>query len=476
MDITLAHEAEVIEFGRYKLLTRRGELLDDGGRAVTLGARATAVLRALIGARGHVLSQDQLLESAWPGQDIHASNLRVQISALRKALAGDRGMIGTVAGRGYLFAGRLGAAHSGSAAAHSAVPLSMSAVPVGLPLPMSELIGREPQVQEVLARIGPSQVLTLCGAGGIGKTLLALTVAHRVALAPGGGACWVDLSEARHDAGVAGVVGLAGAALGLAPCVQEAEAGAAALAARIGHQPLLLVLDNCEQVVDPVARLVELLLQRCPNLRLLATSRQPLLAGGETVWRVPPLATPDEDERDAARVLRYSAVQLFAARVRASESQFELTPHLALVAGAICRRLEGLPLAIELAAACVPALGVEQTASGLSDMLRLLRRGRRNAPPRHQTLRAALDWSHELLTDTARTALRQLAALQGGFTLEAAVAALTPHGLTAYEAIDGLAGLVTHSLAVVDHCVEPARYRLLETTRAYGLDRLQAGG
>jgi predicted ATPase len=239
---------------------------------------------------------------------------------------------------------------------------------------------------------------------------------------------------------------------------------------------VLLVLDNCEHLPDAVARLAEELLQRCPQLRLLVTSRQPLLAAGETVWRVPPLAVPDVDVVDAAHLLQYSAVQLFVARVRAADGGFLPAQRVAVQIAAICRRLEGLPLAIELAAACVPALGVEQTAAGLEDMLRLLRRGRRNAPLRHQSMRAALDWSYALLAEPMRCALRHLAALPDGFGIEAAAAALAPHGFSLYEAIDALAGLVSHSLAMVDHSGPRARYRLPSTTRAYALELRGGGG
>ncbi|WP_377705808.1 ATP-binding protein [Pseudoduganella sp. UC29_71] len=402
-----------------------------------------------------------------------------------------------------------------------------------LPLPMAELIGREAQLHDALGRLDGCRLLTLAGTGGIGKTLLALGMAHRVAAAsavPERCVAWAELAEAGDAAGVAGVVagalGLAlnghsgiaapgassgpaagasssaapsaapgevpgeapgptpGATLGAVPSASPGEAytaladtqALAALAAGIGQQPVLLVLDNCEHVPDAVARLAEELLQRCPQLRLLVTSRQPLLAAGETVWRVPPLAVPDVDVVDAAHLLQYSAVQLFVARVRAADGGFLPAQRVAVQIAVICRRLEGLPLAIELAAACVPALGVEQTAAGLEDMLRLLRRGRRNAPLRHQSMRAALDWSYALLAEPMRCALQQLAALPDGFGIEAAAAALAPHGFSLYEAIDALAGLVSHSLAMVDHSGPRARYRLPSTTRAYALELRGGGG
>ncbi|CAN7270106.1 winged helix-turn-helix domain-containing protein [Pseudoduganella sp. LjRoot289] len=473
MDTLREHDTGRIAFGRHTLLPERGELQAHDSAPVSLGPRATAVLMALIGARGSVISQDYLLKHAWPGQDIHASNLRVQIAALRKALGEDRDLIGTVAGRGYVFAGRLSSA-SGCAAAFSAAGESARPKVRPLPLPMAEMIGREALLQNALKRLDGCRVLTLAGTGGIGKTSLAMAMAHRVADAADGvrdgmkdGVAWAELADLCAADGVAGAVA---GALGMEVDTSHGPNTLAALAECIGQRPLLLVLDNCEHLADAVARLVEMLLQRCPRLRMLATSRQPLLAAGETVLRVPALMVPDETEPEGAHLLQYSAVQLFVTRVRAADGDFHPSPRMAGLIAAICRRLEGLPLAIELAAACVPALGVEQTAAGLGEMLQLLRRGRRTAPARHQTMRAALDWSYALLTDPMRGALRHLAQLPDGFTIDAAVAALAPQGYTAFDAIDALAGLVSHSLALVDHAGTPARYRLPATTRAYALE------
>ncbi|WP_082616521.1 winged helix-turn-helix domain-containing protein [Massilia sp. Root418] len=519
MNTLLEQDTDIVAFGRHMVLPGRGELQSEDkngeSRTIVLGPRATAVLMALIASRGNVVSQDALLAQAWPGQDIHASNLRVQIAALRKALGEDRNLIGTVAGRGYVFAGRL----STTAATALTAPAAARPCTRQLPLPMAELIGREAQLRDALARLDGCRLLTLAGTGGIGKTQLALAIAHRVALAPAGSVAWAELAEIRDAAGVAAAVACAlglesGDSGGSGALWEPAGTGAsgepkgwecsggsgdpgdpgdsgasagrgdpgaagghtpATLAAHIGQQQLLLVLDNCEHLADAVARLVEALLQRCPHLRLLLTSRQPLLAAGETVWRVPPLAVPDVDMVEGAHLLQYSALQLFVARVRAADSAFVPTPRMAVQIAAICRRLEGLPLAVELAAACVPALGVEQTAAGLEDMLRLLRRGRRNAPLRHQSMRAALDWSYALLAEPMRCALQHLAALPDGFTIEAAVAALGGEGFSLYEAIDALAGLVSHSLALVDHGGPRARYRLPATTRAYALELRGAG-
>ncbi|SFU83492.1 ATP-binding protein [Pseudoduganella namucuonensis] len=470
MDTWLQEDNDTIVFGRYRLLPRRGELRTACGRAIPLGPRATAVLLALIGARGGIVSQEALLKSAWPGQDIHASNLRVQIAALRRALGEGRELIGTVAGRGYLFAGVASSRSSPSPSSGATGAVGAAggrAAPVDrvrrAPLRMPELIGRQRHLQEALARLDGVRMLTLAGIGGIGKTVLAQAMVRRRAAESTNPVCWVELADVRTEEGVAAAVARA---LGWPAAPYHT---AATLAAEIGRQPLLLALDNCEHVADSAARLAETLLQRCPRLRLLATSRQPLLAAGETVWRVPPLAAPPYGEGGPAHALQSSAVQLFLARVRAADSQFDPTPRALRLIARVCHRLDGLPLAIELAAACVPALGLEQTANGLDDVLRLLRNGRRNAPPRHQTMRAALDWSYALLGENTRLALCHLAMLPDGFTIEAAVAALKPQGLSDYEAIDSLAGLVAHSLLGADHSAVPSRYRMLATTRAYAV-------
>lgn len=436
-----------LAFGSYKFIPQRCELLAGDGRCIALGLRATLVLQALIAAGGRILSQQELLAQVWPGQEVHEGNLRVQIAALRKALADARELIGTVAGRGYLFAGRV-----------RVEPLPARGRS-GLPLPVTAIIGRGEHMAVVLQRLGAERMLTVAGCAGIGKTLLALSVAHRLPLAGGAEARWVELDGAGAARTVAGAIA---AALALPDCTPLP-----ALLRAIGDRRLLLVLDNCEHVAAECSAVADALLQHCPGVTLLATSRHPLLAAGESVYRLPPLAVPEEGEQDPALLAACSAVQLFLARAQCADSAFAPAPRTLAVIGAICRRLDGIPLAIELAAARVPALGVEQTAAGLSDILRLLRGGRRTAPARQQTLRAALDWSYVLLPETARTALCRLAALPACFTLETAQQVLQSHGLCDVDVAGNLASLVAHSLLVP----EAGRYRMLATTRAYGLER-----
>ncbi len=452
MDRYNSCDGGAIAFGRHTFDPDRFELRTAGGPPVPLGQRAGRLLQALVEAGGRVLSRDDLVRRAWPGREIDDGNLRVQIAALRRALADDdRTLIGTVAGRGYLFAGR-------------AVRRPLRAPLPGLP---AAFVGRDALADEVVVRCAATRFVTLAGAAGIGKTALALAAAHR----HGGGVAWAGLDAVGSEEGMLAAVA---EALGLAP--RQHWRSPATLAAQLaqGGPPAspppvaLLVLDNCEHLADACSRLAEALLARCPWLGVLATSRQPLLASGETVLRVPALALPAPDETDAARLAANSAVALFAARAAAAGAAFAPDAAGLALAAAICRRLDGLPLAIELAAARVPELGLHRVAGGLDDMPDLLRQ---DAPatgtPRHRTLRAALDWSYVLLPPAAQDALRRLATLPSWFTLDDAGALLQPEQ-SPYDTIDSLAVLAAHSLVAVAHGRE-TRFRLLATTRAYAL-------
>ena len=238
------------------------------------------------------------------------------------------------------------------------------------------------------------------------------------------------------------------------------------LAREVSARQLLLVRDNCEHVIDAAARMAEAVLRANPTAHVMATSREPLRAADECLYRVPPLAVPADGTEDIEDLLRYGAVQLFVARARATEPHFAPDRRIAPTIAAICRRLDGIALAIELAAARAVALGVEGVATHLDDRFHLLTGGRRTALPRHQTLRAMLDWSYELLADAERVVLRRLSIFAGGFTLEAA---------GALDVINAVANLVAKSLVIADPGDTIVRYRLLETTRAYALVQLTEG-
>ncbi|MET3130419.1 putative ATPase/DNA-binding winged helix-turn-helix (wHTH) protein [Oxalobacteraceae bacterium GrIS 1.11] len=448
-----------IEFGRFTLLPHRRVLRADG-RLIELGGRAVDILTALVAQPGAVLSHDYLLGHAWRGEAVEGNNLQVQISALRKALGGDRGMIRTVVGRGYQFVGRTNAVLDGT----------LVDPPGNLPAPMSRLIGRDQHLQEATALLMSNRLLTLIGGGGIGKTRLGLALARCLAPAFADGVWCVELGALAGPE----LVNLAAAtALGLdadGPVAPES------IAALLGKQQVLLLLDGCEHVAGAATSLVEAVLRRCPGVRIMATSRERLHIDGETVYRVPPLGLPDEQVSCRDLLSQSGAVQLFCARAYNSETHCATDLDGAALIGAICRRLDGIPLAIEFAAARAPALGVERLATGHDDLLQLLVGGHRSALPRHRTFRATLDWSYALLAQRERIVLRRLAIFPDGFTLDGAFAVAGKGALHGGDMLDCITSLVAKSLIEVDFGLTPRRYRLLETTQAYARSKLRERG
>src|SRR5438105_3518984 len=451
-----------IEFGRFKVVRHRRELLADG-RPVELGGRAFDTLMALIDARGTGLDKDQLMSLVWPDRVVEENNLAAQIAALRKVFGADRHLIRTVAGRGYQFTGEI---HTAAAAAPSP-PSRMT----NLPEAVSELIGREAELEEVAALVTEHRLVSLIGAGGIGKTRLGLEVArHLLPRFPDG----VFVAELGPVSSPELVPATVASALGLTRIAGTASREG--VAGAVGTKKLLLVIDNCEHVIAAATGMAEALLRASPGVALLATSREPLRVSGEHVYRVPSLDVPAEDNQDMEDVFRYGAVRLFVSRAHAAEPRYVAESRVAAATVAICRRLDGIPLAIELAATRVAALGVGGVAARLDDRFRLLTGGSRMALPRHQTLRATLDWSYELLPAIERTVLHRLAIFAGGFTLEAASAVATAAGLDAPEVVDSVTNLAAKSLVVVEVAGAVTRYRLLETTRAYALEKLTKSG
>ena len=329
-----------------------------------------------------------------------------------------------------------------------------------VPASVSSFIGRVHEVEELSARVGPSRLVTLVGPGGAGKTRLAREIAAQRAAA-GTAVRWVELAPIRTGADVAAALAAqvdvnAGAGRDLTEALVDAVRG----------RGYLLVLDNCEHVVDAAAALVDTLLRRAADVVILATSREPLAIEGEFAWLVPPLALPT-----AAGIAGFDAVRLFVDRATAATPRFALTDANAAAVAAICARLDGLPLAIELAAAMVPVLGVDNLASRLDDAVSFLVRGRRGGGDRHRTLRAVLDWSHELLREEERALLRRLSVFRGAITLDAiAMVCAPPDAEPAHDAglVAQLGRLVEHSLVEVRDDEGEARYRLLETVRQYG--------
>ncbi|MFF5205922.1 BTAD domain-containing putative transcriptional regulator [Streptosporangium sp. NPDC000396] len=337
-----------------------------------------------------------------------------------------------------------------------------------LPASLSDLIGREEALAEVRRLLETSRLVTLTGSGGVGKTRLALETAARLAEAFTGGAWLVELAPLdRETRSLAETV--------LAALDIRQDAGAAGVADRLAEalrpRRLLLVLDNCEHVVDQVAELAQLLLRSAPGLRILATSREPLAVAGETLWSVPPLEVPDGADLDA--VERSDAVRLFVTRAAASAPGFALDARNAHAVAQLCHRLDGIPLALELAATRVRALGVHELVARLDDRFRLLATGQRGTPARQRTLMAMIDWSWALLTEPERVVLRRLAVHADGCTLEAAEEVCAEDGL---DVLDLLARLVDRSLVVVVDGAAGVRYRLLESVAEYCLERLSEAG
>jgi predicted ATPase/DNA-binding winged helix-turn-helix (wHTH) protein len=463
-----------IAFGRFQVSPDRRDVLADG-RPVKLGGRAFDVLMALIEARGAVVSKEALMARVWPGRTIEENSLAAQIAALRAALGPERELIRTVSGRGYQFTGEiriLSASPDKVGAGVATAQPSSVLPPTNTPKPVSELIGREEELSEILNLVTRHRLVTLTGTGGIGKTSLALALARelRPHFADG---VWLAEFSALADprlvpATVAAVVGLE---------LGSGEASAQRVAQALADRRLLLVLDTCEHVIAAAATMAEAMLGASSAPHIIATSREPLRAGGEWVYPVQPLAVPAVDVATDDDPLRYGAVRLFVERARAAEPHFAPDRRLMTMTAAICRRLDGIPLAIELAAARAAALGIEALAARLHDRFRLLTGGRRTALPRHQALRATLDWSYELLAEPERAILRRLAVFAGPFSLEAAAAVTASPELAPSDVIEGLSSLVAKSLVAVE--VEGgavARYRLLDTTRAYALEKVGESG
>ncbi|MDB5443426.1 MAG: transcriptional regulator [Phenylobacterium sp.] len=470
--------ARALLFGRFRLVLHSRELLLQGA-PVPIGNRAIDVLLALIDACGELVTKDELLSRVWPNTTVEENNLQFQISTLRKALGADRDFIKTVCGRGYRFVAEITVERRATRPDEASTAIDRSSAqvvqlvdlppPGALPAARSELVGRDAQLSDVAALVAANRLVTLVGAGGIGKTRLALELARRLLSNFEDGVRIAELGPLSDPELVLPTIA---AALELS----DAAASPERLAAALGPRRPLLVLDNCEHVIDAVAAITEALLHANPSLQVIATSREPLRAEGEWVYRVPPLDVPPEGAEAAEDVLQHSAAKLFMARTAAAQPVALLDRRLAAAVAKICRRLDGVPLAIELAAASAAALGVEGLASRLDDRLSLLTNGRRTAPTRHQTLRATLDWSYELLSEPERVVMRRLAVFADEFTMEAASAVAASREVTAADVVGCLAALVTKSLVASDVGGPVPHYRLLETMRAYAMERLVESG
>jgi len=466
-----ARGAACLEFGRFRILIRQRELRL-GDVTVALGSRAFDVLLILVAAEGELVTKEELLARVWPGAVVEESNIQVQVSALRKALGEERNLILTVPLRGYRFTGVVRALDAEGRTVSAAVPAPEAPrpAPTNLPAPVSDFIGRETELRELRELLRHNRLVTLVGTGGIGKTRLGLEAA-RATLEEFPDGVWLAELAPLTDPDLA--ASAINAALGL-------QSGAAwtseRLAAALRGRRLLLVLDNCEHLIGAAAREAETLLRAVPGACILATSQEPLGLDGECTYRLSPLEFPVEETAELAAAMRHDAVRLFVARARAADPHFNLSERNAATIATICRRLDGIPLAIELAAARAAALGIEGLARRLDLRFHVLTGGRRTALPRHQTLRATLDWSHRLLSEPDRIVLRRLAVFAGSFSLEAAASVVADSALPEWEVIGRIAELVDKSLVVADSAGRDRRFRLLETTHAYAMEKLADSG
>ncbi|MEP7057536.1 MAG: winged helix-turn-helix domain-containing protein [Caldimonas sp.] len=488
---------ESYRFGDFEVRPAERLLLHQQ-QPLPLGARAFDLLLALIGRRGELITKSDLLDRVWPGLVVEEANVQVQVSGLRKVL-GPRA-IATIPGLGYRFALPLetspgatepasrvsGGARSepfaasaatlassvtadfaASAPVASASPATAQAARAArLPTHTDALIGREDAVRTLHLWIAENRLVTVLGPGGIGKTRVAQEVARREAGAEASDVAWVDLSPVAVGEHLP-------AAIATGANLQLGDGRGSAtelLAAALAQRRILLVLDNCEHLVADVGRLVHALLSAAPGVCVLVTSQELLRVPGERVYRLDPLTVPPPNT-PAEHLHDYTAAQLLEQRARLADRRFALTPANARAAIDLLHHLDGIPLAIEMAAARLPMLGPEALDARLSEWLRLLRGASHGVPARQHTLRATLDWSHSLLAPPEQAVLRRLSAFAGSFRIDTAQRVAEATGLDEYGVLDALAALVDKSLVQLER-LEPPRYRLLETMRIYAAEKL----
>ncbi|WP_415769898.1 ATP-binding protein [Pseudomonas sp. LB3P38] len=456
---------KAIHFGPYRIYPGR-RLVMEADQPLRLGRRAMDILLILLEHAGNVVSKQELMARVWPRSVVEDINLRVHMAALRKALgdgqAGQRYII-TVAQRGYSFVAPY------SLEQIEQPPEGERPMPSGhnLPIRHTRMIGRQALVDSLMTQLPRQRFITLVGPGGIGKTTVALRVAEQLIGRYQDGIRLLDLAPITDPMMITAHLATL---LDLSLHDTEPMSG---LAAFLRERQMLLVIDNCEHLLDAIALLCESLLRAAPQVHILATSRESLRAEGEFVQRLesldfpPPIAVLDR-----AQALTFSALHLFVERAMASHDSFELTDDELPLAIEICRRLDGIPLAIELAAAQVGSLGVSGLLAQLQGSFRLLTQGCQSALGRHQTLRATLDWSFELLNACEQTCLRRLGVFRGGFTLESAAAVIVGEHIEPDVVLGSITQLVAKSLLNVEVGDEEVFYRLLDTTRSYALEKL----
>ncbi len=459
---------ETFVFGSFRLIPAERMLFDDG-KPLRLGSRALDILISLVERAGETLTREQLIARTWPDTVVDEGALRVHIAALRKALGDGRAgrrYIANIPARGYSFVAPVTREQRQPAIAST----NGAAEPGNLPAPLTRIVGRDDVIAALAAQLRRRRLLTIVGPGGIGKTTVAVAAAESVSASYDDGVWFVGLASLPDPDLVASALGTV---LGISLPGANPISG---LAGWLRDKHALIVLDSCEHVIDAAAAIAEAILKAAAHVSILATSREPLRAEGEWVHRLSSLELPPRsDDLSPDGALRYSAVQLFNERARAIMDGFALDGDDIAPVIEICHRLDGMPLALELAAARVDVFGVKGLAARLDNRFAVLTSGRRTALPRHQTLRAAIDWSYELLPETEQIILRRVAVFQGDFTIDAAAAVVTDRIGTA-DVFEAIANLAAKSLISTDISSDVTYHRLLDTTRAYALEKLADSG
>jgi predicted ATPase/DNA-binding winged helix-turn-helix (wHTH) protein len=463
--ITPAAQAkDVMSFGPFSLVASE-RLLTRQGTPVELGARALDILIALVSCPNEVVSKKELLARVWPDVTVEENSLRFHIVSLRKALGDGKDgarYITTLPGRGYCFVAPI--SRSGDQS-NAASPIVGSFPHANLPGRLTRMVGRNDDVLTVSTQLTASRFVTIVGPGGVGKTTVAVAVGHHLMEAFAGAVLFVDLGMLSDPDLVATAIA---SMLGLAVQTDDATPN---LIAYLRNKRIILIFDTCEHLVEAAATLAADIVEAAPEVHILATSREALQVEGEHVYKLDALACPPDDPQlTAAALQNYPATQLFVERAAASGARLDLNDADAAIVVSICQKLDGVALAIELAARRVESYGLQQTAALLDQRLTLLWLGPRTAPPRQKTLQATLDWSYGLLSELERVVLRRLAVFVGHFTLDAALAVVTSAAADQSTVFGAIDSLVAKSMVATRPIGAMVRYRLLDTTRAYALE------